>query len=448
MAALIRAIQLLNSEKDNDHSHALHRRFNGPTTEILDSSTKAGFIAMGICGLLSFVSTLGLLLFLTHRFINWKRYYKRPLLHNQYVVLIFNLLLADIQQATAFLMCLHWVSKGAVYYPSAACVLQGWWIQIADPGSGLFVIAIAMHTGAVVLRGRQLPYGAFVFCVVALWAFIIALGIIPVALYRSETFVISEAGWCWISPEHENERLWGHYIWIFLAEFGTLVLYGILFFYLRRRMLQAAELRQNHTHTDNLHRLNRVVIYMVIYPLAYLLLSLPLAAGRMSSARHVIPSMAYFAVAGSLMALSGLVDAVVYTITRRQLLVDTELSQSGGRATYPYAAYSGSHAYQTHISTTGANVGGGERDAKGKRGRGRKPSMFRRGLQTLNDTVTDGRDDSTEEIVRKDDMEMKNIGHGVYQETTIEITHERVDEHEHDQENDVQQQHKRQRHSG
>ncbi|KAL2838580.1 G protein-coupled glucose receptor regulating Gpa2-domain-containing protein [Aspergillus pseudodeflectus] len=425
MAALIRAIQLLNSGQDNDHSNALHRRFHGPTTEVLTPSTKAGFIAMGICGLLSFTSTLGLLLFLMHRFINWKRYYKRPLLHNQYVVLIFNLLLADIQQATAFLLCLHWVNKGAVSYPSAACVLQGWWIQVADPGSGLFVIAIAMHTGAVVLRGRQLPYKAFVFCVVSLWAFIIALGIIPVALYRSETFVISEAGWCWISPEHEDERLWGHYLWIFLAEFGTLVLYGILFFYLRRRMLQAAELRQNHSHTDNLHRLNRVVIYMVIYPLAYLLLSLPLAAGRMSSARHVIPSKAYFAVAGSLMALSGLVDAAVYTLTRRQLLVDTELSHSGGRGTYPYAAYSGSHAYQTHISTTGA-MGTGERDGKGKGKRGRKPSLFRRGLQTLNDTVTDGRDDSTEEIVRKDDLEMKNIGRGVYQETTIEITHERV----------------------
>jgi hypothetical protein len=135
MAALIRAIQLLNSGQDNDHSKALHRRFHGPTTEVLTPSTKAGFIAMGICGLLSFTSTLGLLLFLMHRFINWKRYYKRPLLHNQYVVLIFNLLLADIQQATAFLMCLHWVNKGAVSYPSAACVLQGWWIQVAEGDS-------------------------------------------------------------------------------------------------------------------------------------------------------------------------------------------------------------------------------------------------------------------------------------------------------------------------
>jgi hypothetical protein len=70
--------------------------------------------------------------------------------------------------------------------------------------------------------------------------------------------------------------------------------------------------------------------------------------------------------------------------------------------------------------------------------------MFRRGLQTLNDTVTDGRDDSTEEIVRKDDLEMKNIGRGVYQETTIEITHERVGEREHEDGHDSDEQHHQQ----
>ncbi|KAL2829511.1 G protein-coupled glucose receptor regulating Gpa2-domain-containing protein [Aspergillus cavernicola] len=421
MAALIHAIRLVQSN-DPPTNNLLTR--DNDQVEALDSGTKAGFIAMGVCGILSLLTTLALLLFLTYRFIFWRRYYKRPLVHNQYVVLIYNLLLADIQQAAGFLICLHWASKGSVYYPSAACVLQGWWIQTADPGSGLFVGAIAMHTGAIVLRGRQLPYSAFVACVVGLWAFIIALGVIPVILYQSDTFVISEAAWCWISPAHENERLYGHYLWIFIAEFGTVLLYGITFFYLRRRMLQAAKLRQHHQ--ENLKRLNRVVIYMVIYPIAYLLLSLPLAAGRMSSARHIIPSRAYFAVAGSLMALSGLVDAVVYTLTRRQLLVDTDLSASDGH----YPTYSGSHTYQTHITTTGQ---GGKRRGVGSR--------LRRGLQTLNDTINDDRDESTEEIVRKDDMEMKNIAHGVYQETTFEITHEAAETAD-------EEYHRRERHSG
>lgn len=182
-----------------------------------------------------------------------------------------------------------------------------------------------------------------------------------------------------------------------------------MFFYLRRRVTQTARLGPNRQ--ESLNRLNRVVIYMVIYPVAYVILSLPLAAGRMSSARHVIPSHAYFAAAGSLMALSGLADAVIYTLTRRQLLVDTDSNVSHEI----YAAYSMTHNHQTHISST-----------RTTRKRGRMGSRVRRGLQTLNESVMDNRDDSTEEIVKKGDTEMKNMsmGQGVYQETTIEIRHE------------------------
>lgn len=180
-----------------------------------------------------------------------------------------------------------------------------------------------------------------------------------------------------------------------------------MFFYLQRRMRQAAKLRQNHQ--ENLKRLNRVVVYMVIYPLVYLVLSLPLAAGRMSTARHIIQSRAYFAVAGSLMAISGLVDVLVYTLTRRHLLLETEISTSD-----KMYAYSNSNAYQTNITTT--------RDKRFRVG-----SRFRRGLQSVNDTVNDDRGDSTDDIVRKGDMELVDMGQGVYQETTIEISHEPAD---------------------
>ncbi|KAF7594081.1 hypothetical protein BBP40_010218 [Aspergillus hancockii] len=400
MLALIRMFHLINSE--NGHRQHLATRQH-ESEQYLTGGDKAGFIAMGVIALCSFIASFSLLSFLTYRFIFWRRYYKHPLAANQYVVLIYNLLLIDIQQATAFLICLHWVARGYVYYPSAACVLQGWWIQTGDPGSGLFIMVIAMHTGAVVLRGRQLPHWTFVSCVVGLWAFIILLGLVPVGLFGSKTFVISEAGWCWISSEHETERLWVHYLWIFLSEFGTVVLYGILFFHLRRRMNQAAMLRQGHQ--ESLKRLNRVVIYMVIYPFVYLILSLPLAAGRMSTARHIIPSKRYFAVAGSLMALSGLVDVVVYTLTRRHLLLDTEISTSD-----KMYAYSNSNAYQTHITTA-------TRETK----KMRVGSRLRRGLHTMNDTINDG--DSTEDL-RKGEMEMADLGQGVYQETTIEISHE------------------------
>lgn len=191
MASLLRVLHMINSENAAKPHQLMARSEDQP----LQPSDKGGFIAIGVIALMSFISSLGLLSFLTFRFIFWQRYYKRPLAENQYVVLIYNLLLVDLQQATAFLICLHWISRGSVNYPSAACVLQGWWIQIADPGSGLFVLAIALHTGVVVLRGRQLSFRMFIVAVCTLWGFIILLGLIPVGMFTSKTFVVSEAGW-------------------------------------------------------------------------------------------------------------------------------------------------------------------------------------------------------------------------------------------------------------
>lgn len=65
---------------------------------------------------------------------------------------------------------------------------------------------------------------------------------------------------------------------------------------------------------------------MAIYPLVYIALSLPLAGGRMAAARGKNPSIVYYSVAGSLITSSGLVDVLLYSLTRRTLLVEFESS--------------------------------------------------------------------------------------------------------------------------
>ncbi|KAJ5604398.1 hypothetical protein N7510_009552 [Penicillium lagena] len=389
---------------------SLARRWEFQEWDPLEGTDRSLFIAIGTVALLSLISTLSLLSFLTYRFIYWKRYYKHPLAQNQYVVLIYNLLLVDMQQSIAFLLSLYWVSKGSVHFGETACYLQGWWIQTGDPGSGLFVLSIALHTSAVVLRGRQLPYHMFVYVVIGIWMFILVIGFIPVGLWGSKAFVISEAGWCWLSPTHEDERLWGHYFWIFLSEFGTVVLYAIMFFWLRRRMRQAKMLRRGQQ--ESLQRLNRVVVYMVIYPVVYLCLSLPLSAGRMSTMRGVPPSRTYFGVAGCLMAFSGFVDVSVYTLTRRHLLIDTEHS-----TTDPNYDNNTDSRYQTQISA----------HPKSRKGFGltsRLNTRFRQNPKTVDmDDTQSPLGGSTENIVPNKDVELQNF-HGVYQQTTIEILHE------------------------
>lgn len=192
MVLLTHVLRSLYADGGED---SIARRWEFHEESPLRGVDRSLFIAMGILALCSLCSTLGLLSFLTYRFIYWQRYYKNSLAQNQYVVLIYNLLLIDLQQAIAFTISLYWVARGSIHSGEVACYLQGWWIQTADPGSGLFVLSIALHTGFVVLRGRQLPFNIFVSCVIGLWMFILLLGFIPVGLYGSNVFVISEANW-------------------------------------------------------------------------------------------------------------------------------------------------------------------------------------------------------------------------------------------------------------
>jgi hypothetical protein len=193
-----------------------------------------------------------------------------------------------------------------------------------------------------------------------------------------------------------------------------------MFFYLQRRMKQAKVLRQNQQ--ESLQRLNRVVIYMVVYPLVYLVLSLPLAAGRMATARGDAPSKTYFGVAGCLMALSGFFDVMVYTLTRRHLLLDTEHSTTDHN-------YDGTDSqWQTNITT----VGGSSKPRKFRSKGSRLSSRFQKSGNHTDVKVASPFEDSTDEIVNKNDMEMSNFG-GVYQETTFEISHEPVSAYESDE---------------
>lgn len=201
-----------------------------------------------------------------------------------------------------------------------------------------------------------------------------------------------------MTTQHPTLRLWTHYFWIFAAQFFNLVLYAIMFVQLRRRMSQSKILGQSYT--ESLRRLNRVVSYMVLYPIVYIALTLPLSAGRMASVSGHSPSVAYFCVAGALMTLSGFCDTLQYTLTRKSLVLDSEtrskrddgyhdLSKSGQKRT---KAQTDSRSEDQGLVSTVCTT-------------------FQRGT-------------STEAIVPKEDIELEASAPQVYQHTTITVTRE------------------------
>jgi hypothetical protein len=289
----------------------------------LPPSLRRGLFAIGTLGLLSICSTALLLCFLTYRlfitqFLNPStRHAAKALRQNQSIVLIYNLLLADFQQAVAFVLNYHWAHRNAILAPSVSCSAQGWFITIGDLSSGLFSLLIAAQTFATIVFRYQPSRRLFISGIVLTWSFAFAISMSgPLSRRGADEYYYSRAdAWCWISPVYEAERLWLHYLWIFLCEFGSIALYSGVFWSLRRRLIG------NEIATGPDSPLFRIARMMLLYPVAYTVFTLPLAAGRMSTLADNQPRLDFFVVAGALMGSCGWVDVALYTCTRRLIIL-------------------------------------------------------------------------------------------------------------------------------
>ena len=173
---------------DRSPASAATNLYGAPIINPLPSLQRNGLIAVSTLGMISLLCTISLLSFFTYRFIFWRKYYRRYIGYNQYVVLVYNLVLADLQMSLGFIMSLRWVSTNSLHASDAACFLQGIWLQIGDPMSGMFVLAIAVHTFLHVSLGYQVPHRVLIATVVALWALGVALTIIPIGSYGRYVF--------------------------------------------------------------------------------------------------------------------------------------------------------------------------------------------------------------------------------------------------------------------
>lgn len=332
--------------------------------EPLPYGIRYGMVVLGTCGLLSLLSTFSLFLFFTHRMINWRRFSAHSLARTQVFVLIYNLFIADILQASSFVISFWWVSKNKLVGPNMICDTQGLLIQIGDVASGLWALAIALHTFFNIVGQKNIAHRTFVTLVLLLWSFILILAAIG-PIRGSEDFFVPAGAWCWVNNHNHTERLYFHYLWIFASELGSVALYTFMFYYLRIRiktsMPQKIVANSNtcsspavnisfvqHNNTllsaksttltpgvQNLKSFSASRTYilkssrhMVIYTLAYLALTLPLAAGRALNMVGKEPPIGYFTAAGILIACSGFVDVTLYVGTRRLLLTSTVARES------------------------------------------------------------------------------------------------------------------------
>jgi len=105
------------------------------TLEGLPQELYRGLIAVSFFGLLSFICSSTLFIFLTWKIVSWRLKSGRQMPINQFLFLIYNLLFADIQQALAFLLNISHLRQNAIVVGDTTCWAQGWFVSTGDLAS-------------------------------------------------------------------------------------------------------------------------------------------------------------------------------------------------------------------------------------------------------------------------------------------------------------------------
>jgi len=263
---------------------------------------------------------------------------------NPIIILIYHLLLADVQQSAAFVISACWLQYDGIYVPSVPCYAQGWLLGLAKLASAGFLSIISVNTYLNLVWGfktsRTWIYSAIGFN----WVF--AFGCTLGGVLGTQTgmahggYYVRTGAWCWINPRYEALRLWLEYFWIFLAMGLTIVLHGLVFWSLWRNNHSARALpppassrnsfstmavrfrtpqsaREVESQTKMAGRPSGHHPAFLFYPLIYIICVSPLAIARcvdMSRGTGTV-NPGYYLVAGALLACHGWINALLWTTT-------------------------------------------------------------------------------------------------------------------------------------
>ncbi|KZV97695.1 hypothetical protein EXIGLDRAFT_764202 [Exidia glandulosa HHB12029] len=257
--------------------------------------------------------------------------YFRSHLHYYFISLLFS----DMVQGLGGFLDLKWVTQGHVT-GGAYCTAQGALKQVGDVGVALSILAITVHTFAVLFFHWTPPESHKIpIIVLALdWLFIVLVVSIAYGLHGRRYYGITGL-WCWITALYPVERIMLEYFWLWATALVNVVLYVPLFFALRGNIVVSHPAtyggwpRVSFSATtpgapwavqrDAKQHL-RMALLMLCYPAIYLITILPTSIARfLAFGGHNVADVATI-VCGLLFSSSGIFNVILFTTTRPMLL--------------------------------------------------------------------------------------------------------------------------------
>ncbi|CAI2175550.1 9509_t:CDS:2 [Funneliformis geosporum] len=240
--------------------------------------------------------------------------------HTVVTRLVLNLFVSDFIQSIGFMFSYHWIKKGIIQQ-GIHCDIQGFLINLGDVASGFWAFVICVHTYMLVVHSYEYPHIVFL-SMITIWPFNFLISTLGFAIQHAsdsgKRFYGSAGGsWCWIDRDFQEYRIGFHYGIILFIAAAMIILYAIMFVILYRRQRTMATRGSRRV----LQSVNKKLVW---YPAVYIVLIFPLALQRIAALAAQdtnIWGSSYLVIAGSIFTSAGLVNGMIYGITRNLVSV-------------------------------------------------------------------------------------------------------------------------------
>ncbi|EJD41547.1 hypothetical protein AURDEDRAFT_90248 [Auricularia subglabra TFB-10046 SS5] len=242
-----------------------------------------------------------------------------------------SLLLSDMLQAVGALLNIHHISLGRTEC-SPLCTAQGALKALGETSAAMATLTITLHTFCVIFFHWTPPEGHLIPTIVitAIWLYVFLYVGLALALHRAPgaEFFQPVPFWCWVSAQYPKHRIFAEYFWLWLSAFSAVLLYVPLFFFVRGNI----EVDPQRPWVITFHRFSRTrrgvtfnrvrqSVKMLLYPMVYIIVVLPLSVTRwIAFTHHRLPAVWTF-VGIVPFHLSGLGNVLLLILTRPSILV-------------------------------------------------------------------------------------------------------------------------------
>ncbi|KAJ7287760.1 hypothetical protein C8J57DRAFT_1284845 [Mycena rebaudengoi] len=318
-----------------------------------------GVTLLVVISCFSLIAVVGLLLTIALSAFNTRFSLDRHLFVRTHVAGYFiSLLLCDLLQAIGSILNAHWVEHMGVEV-GRLCSLQGVLKQASDVGTAFWTFVIALHTFCLLfleLKSRRFVLWT---TLIAGWfgiATIVIAGPAALDTARHGPFFGISGYWCWIAPHYATSRLTLDYMFMFMAALFSFILYSLIFLRMRGNIVLDGGRVYFHVKGITQWRGRQfdeqavtIAKHMLLYPVAYTILILPIAATRFSTFSGDAVPFAVTIFSAAIFLLSGIVNVTLFTMTRRILPPDSlripKWSISKPQPIPEYVVEAGPHSY-------------------------------------------------------------------------------------------------------